>query len=94
MPQPPGGVARTGPARVVVDRHGRAFEAEGRQGAWKKAVSPKQLEELGEKFEDIEHAQFGEDGFELAVRQMSGIEDELGLGDVAKFTAAAPPKGA
>jgi len=29
---------------------------------------------MGEKFEDIEHEQFGEDGFEKAVRQIK--EDE------------------
>ena len=92
--------ARAAELATVLESFARMYEAHTAREdtvlfpAWKKAVSPKQLEELGEKFEDIEHAQFGEDGFELAVRQMSGIEDELGLGDVAKFTAAAPPKGA
>lgn len=59
--------------------------------AWKMGLSAKELEEWGEKFEDIEHQQFGRDGFDDAVRQIAGIEAELGLGDLAKFTAPPPP---
>jgi len=57
--------------------------------AWKQALTAKQLDEMGEQFEEIEHQQFGEDGFENAVRQISKIEGELGLADLAQFTA--PP---
>ncbi|MBI4766732.1 MAG: hemerythrin domain-containing protein [Deltaproteobacteria bacterium] len=32
--------------------------------AWKQILTAKQLDEMNEKFEDIEHQQFGEDGFE------------------------------
>jgi hemerythrin superfamily protein len=60
--------------------------------AWKKTLSEKQLEELGDKFEEIEHQQFGEDGFDDAEKQISGIEEQLGLADLAKFTIAPPPK--
>ena len=42
--------------------------------------------------EDIEKEQFGEDGFEDAVKQMSAIEGSLGLADIAQFTAPSPPK--
>jgi hemerythrin-like domain-containing protein len=57
--------------------------------AWKQILTAKQLDEMNEKFEDIEHRQFGEDGFEKIVRQISEIESELGLADLAQFTA--PP---
>jgi len=59
--------------------------------AWKQTLTAKQLDEMNDKFEEIEHQQFGEDGFENAVRQMSEIESELGLADLAQFTAAPPP---
>jgi hemerythrin-like domain-containing protein len=57
--------------------------------AWKQTMSEEQLDEMGEKFEDIEHKQFGEEGFEKAVRQIAAIEEQLGLADLSKFTA--PP---
>src|ERR1043166_1341013 len=60
--------------------------------AWKQTLTGKQLDEMNDKFEDIEHEQFGEDGFEDAVKQMSAIESSLGLADIAQFTAPAPPK--
>jgi hemerythrin-like domain-containing protein len=60
--------------------------------AWKAILSKGQLSEMGEKFEEIEHQQFGQDGFEYAVRQIGDIENELGLSDLAQFTAPAPPK--
>lgn len=61
--------------------------------AWKQTMTAKQLDEMNEKFEDIEHEQFGEDGFEYAVKQISGIQGSLGLADIAQFTAPPPPKG-
>ena len=60
--------------------------------AWKQTMTGKQLDEIGDKFEDIEHEQFGEDGFEDAVKQISAIEGTLGLTDIAQFTAPPPPK--
>jgi hemerythrin-like domain-containing protein len=57
--------------------------------AWKATLTAKQLDEMNDKFEEIEHQQFGEDGFEDAVKQMSEIEGALGLADLAQFTA--PP---
>lgn len=59
--------------------------------AWKKTMSKKALEEMGEKFEDIEHKQFGKDGFDDAIDQISAVEGALGLGDLAQLTAPAPP---
>jgi len=59
--------------------------------AWKKALSPKQLDEMGDRFEDIEKKTFGWDGFEDAVRQVVAIEKTLGI-DLSGMMAAAPPK--
>jgi hemerythrin-like domain-containing protein len=60
--------------------------------AWKASLSAEQLDEMGEKFEDIEHQQFGEDGYEDAVKQIGEIEGSLGLADLAQFTAPPPPR--
>ncbi len=59
--------------------------------AWKKTLSAKEYDELGEKFETIEHQQFGEDGFEKAVREIGEIEKALGFSDLSQFTAPPPP---
>jgi hemerythrin-like domain-containing protein len=59
--------------------------------AWKQTLTAGQLDEMNDKFEDIEHEQFGEDGFEDAVKQIAGIEQTLGLADLANFTAPPPP---
>lgn len=56
--------------------------------AWKQALSPKQLAEMGELFEDIEHKTFGKDGFDDAVQRIADIERAWGL-DPASLT---PPK--
>jgi hemerythrin-like domain-containing protein len=58
--------------------------------AWKQTLSQEQLDEMNDKFEDIEHEMFGEDGFENAVKQITDIEIELGLADLAKFTSPPP----
>lgn len=60
--------------------------------AWKQALSEHQLDEMGEKFEDIEKATFGRDGFDEAAKTMDRIEAELGFAALARFTAPPPPK--
>jgi hemerythrin-like domain-containing protein len=60
--------------------------------AWKKTMTQKQLDEIGEKFEDIEHQQFGKDGFEDAEKRITVIEGMLGLTDLSQFTAQPPPR--
>ena len=60
--------------------------------AWKSATGEAEYDELSEKFEDIEHQQFGEDGFETALKRMEEIETSLGLGNLDMFTAPPPPK--
>jgi hemerythrin-like domain-containing protein len=58
--------------------------------AWKKALSEHELDEMGEKFEDIEKQTFGKDGFDDAVQKMDHIERALGLSDLAQFTTPKP----
>jgi hemerythrin-like domain-containing protein len=60
--------------------------------AWKQALSEHALDEMGEKFEDIEKQTFGRDGFDEAVSRMDRIEAALGLSDLARFTAPPPPR--
>jgi hemerythrin-like domain-containing protein len=59
--------------------------------AWKKALSPKELDAMGEKFEDIEHDTFGKDGFDDAVDEVTAIEKLLGI-DLGAMTPPPPPK--
>jgi hemerythrin-like domain-containing protein len=58
--------------------------------AWKKTMSAKQLDEIGDQFEDIEHQTFGKDGFADAVTRVAAIEASFGL-DLAGLTAPPPP---
>ncbi|HKS87903.1 MAG TPA: hemerythrin domain-containing protein [Stellaceae bacterium] len=60
--------------------------------AWKEALTQDQLDDMADRFEDIEREQFGHDGFEDAVKRIAGIEQALGLADLAQFTAPPPPK--
>ncbi|MCF8708750.1 hemerythrin domain-containing protein [Rhizorhapis sp. SPR117] len=61
--------------------------------AFKAAVGPKAYAELGEQFEDIEHKEFGGDGFDIALDKVADIEQALGLQNLADFTAPPPPGG-
>ncbi len=58
--------------------------------AWKTNFTDKQLDEISDQFEDIEHKMFGKDGFEDAEKKISKIEGMLGLGDLAQFTPPPP----
>jgi hemerythrin-like domain-containing protein len=58
--------------------------------AWKKLLTPKELDEMGDLFEDIERKTFGKDGFEDAVDQVAAIEKALGI-ELAALTAPPPP---
>jgi hemerythrin-like domain-containing protein len=59
--------------------------------AWKAAVGVGELDELGAKFEEIEEAEFGGDGFVAAANRMAEIEESLGLAKLEMFTAPPPP---
>jgi hemerythrin-like domain-containing protein len=54
--------------------------------AWKRLLTSKEYDELSDKFEDIEQDQFGDDGFEQAVKQIGEIEASLGISDISTFT--------
>jgi hemerythrin-like domain-containing protein len=60
--------------------------------AWKAAIGQSELDDLGAQFEEIEHDQFGDDGFEVALKRMAEIETSLGMSNLEMFTAPAPPK--
>jgi hemerythrin-like domain-containing protein len=60
--------------------------------AWKSLLSDSELQDMGEKFEDIEKQQFGGDGFEKAAKEIGEIEQSLGLAELAAFTAPKPPR--
>ncbi len=60
--------------------------------AWKKSLSDSQYKDMGEKFEGIERKTFGGDGFDEAVSTIARIETELGIADIAGFTAPQPPR--
>jgi hemerythrin-like domain-containing protein len=59
--------------------------------AWKQSLAPDRLRELAERFEELEHQHFGEDGFDAAVGQVRLIEWRLRVARLADFTAPAPP---
>ena len=60
--------------------------------AWKANYTNKQLDELGDHFEEIEKKTFGKDGFDDAEHTMTQIEATYGFTDIAQFTPPAPPK--
>lgn len=60
--------------------------------AWKTNFTDKQLDEISDQFEEIEHKMFGKDGFEDAERKIGDIEGMLGFADLAQFTPPPPPK--
>ena len=49
-------------------------------------LSEKALDELGEKFEAIEHERFGEKGFEIVVARVAEIEKALNIYQLEQFT--------
>ena len=54
--------------------------------AFRSLVRPKELAELGERFEDEEHELFGKEGFEGVVAQVAKLEQAVGLYDLDQFT--------
>lgn len=47
-------------------------------------------QELGEKFEQLEHEKFGEQGFQKVLAQVGELEKRLGIFDLAQFTPHLP----
>lgn len=58
--------------------------------AFRQVAGEKAYHELGEQFEEIEHREFGGDGFDLAVDKVAMIEQALGVADLGVFTAPRP----
>lgn len=91
--------ANSGPLARALESFVRMYRAHAAREdtivfpAWKQTLTAKQLDEMGEKFEEIERQQFGEDGFEDALKRIAEIESALGLADLSQFTAPVPPKG-
>jgi hemerythrin-like domain-containing protein len=54
--------------------------------AFKKLLSAKQIDKLGDKFEDEENRLFGSYGFEAVVGALELIEKPLGIYDLSQFT--------
>lgn len=57
--------------------------------AFRNVVGGAGYRELGEQFEENEHALFGEHGFETVVAQVAELERALGIHDLASFTPPA-----
>jgi len=85
-------VAKTLAAFVRMYQHHAAIEDTVVFPAWKSATGDEEYEQLSDKFEDIEHEMFGNDGFESALKRMEDIEASLGLANLDMFTAPPPPK--
>ena len=84
-------LARSLEAFVLMYRNHAAREDTVVFPAWKTHFTNKQLDELSDEFEDIEHKMFGKDGFDDAVEKISTIEATLGFADLSQFTAPPPP---
>ena len=52
-------------------------------------LSPREFDELGEKFEDREKNLFGNNGFERIVEKVGEMEKKLGINDLSSFTPRA-----
>ncbi len=89
--------ARRQPLADAMDAFARMYEAHAAREdtvvfpAWKQALSAGRIKEAGERFEEIEHRQFGADGFEDAVARIGRIERMLGLHELSVYTAPEPP---
>jgi hemerythrin-like domain-containing protein len=49
-------------------------------------VSPHEYDAMAEDFERKEHQLFGGDGFEMMVHRVAGLEQQIGIADLAQFT--------
>ena len=54
--------------------------------AFRSLVRGEEYHELGERFEEMEHARFGEDGFAGIVAEVAELEKALNIYDLAQFT--------
>ncbi len=54
--------------------------------AYRNLLSAAEISELGQRFAQLEHEQFGADGFTAMVSRVAQIEAALGIYDLAQFT--------
>jgi len=54
-------------------------------------LTPAEMQTMGDRFEEREHALFGEEGFETIVTKIGEIEKELGIYSLEQFTPSAAP---
>ncbi len=54
-------------------------------------VNEKEYDLMGDQFEDIEHKQIGEHGFEDMIGKIAETEKKLGIYDLAQFSKEPPP---
>lgn len=86
---------RNQPLAAAMTSFARMYEAHAAREdtilfpAFKASLPEGKLDELSERFEEIEHKQFGKDGFNQAVKQIAEIEARVGIADLAGFTAPA-----
>ena len=89
------GVGDAEPLAHALEGFARMYEEHAAQEdtvvfqAWRKSMSKKQLAEMGDSFEDIEHKTFGKDGFDDASQKIAAIEASLGI-TLAGMLAPAP----
>jgi len=79
------GAANAEPLARTLEGFARMYEEHAAQEdtvvfqAFKKSLSKKQLADMGEEFEEIEHKTFGKDGFEDANEKIAAIEQSLDI---------------
>jgi hemerythrin-like domain-containing protein len=81
--------------RALLDSFVRMYEP---HEAWEDTViypalrartSQRVLDELAERFADLENQQFGDAALQQVLDRVSGVEQQLGIGDLASFTPSA-----
>jgi hemerythrin-like domain-containing protein len=85
----PGTRARLAAAMQAFDRMYEPHEAREDTvvfPAFRQLLPASELTDLGQLFEDLEHQQFGTDEFTAMVTRVAGIEQNLGIYDLAQFT--------
>ncbi|WP_243364070.1 hemerythrin domain-containing protein [Fundidesulfovibrio terrae] len=54
--------------------------------AYHASMSEKEFDKMGDRFEDMEHETLGAGGFESTLADIAGLEKELGIYDISRFT--------
>jgi hemerythrin-like domain-containing protein len=91
------GAADAEPLARALEGFARMYEEHAAQEdtivfqTWKKSLSKKQLHEMGEQFEDIEHKTFGKDGFDDASEKIASVEQSLDI-TLGGLMPPPPPK--